>query len=338
MNSIRRAGPGLLKAPKVKAKACFLFPRTQYLLLQEEYYNVGLTFELFLRAFGELDILHEDQVTDDKLNGYKVLVLGDVKLLPLKVARNIESFVRKGGIVIADCVPGMDARKQPMEGMAKLFGVSHAATNRLVQEGQWVPFAALPPKMSFPPPAGQKKQEVRKDSVNGTAFDRHFVFPLVSPRACTVTDGKVVLKMQSGLPALLCRKTGKGAAWFFGFCIQDSYFNTWKNTDTAGRRELRELIGDVFRDAKIQSHIHSSNPDIEAAVRASAKEGYVFIINHEAERPATSVHIAGLEFRIGKIVDLESGEPIAFSRKDGAVEFTINAALGKTRLLKLLPE
>jgi hypothetical protein len=338
MNSIRRAGPGLLKAPKVKANACFLFPRTQYLLLQEEYYNVGLTFELFLRAFGELDILHEDQVTDDKLNGYQVLVLGDVKLLPLKVAKDIASFVRKGGIVIADCVPGMDAAKQPMEVMATLFGVSHAATGRLVQEGQWVPFAALPPKMSFPPPAGQKKEEARKDSVNGRAFDRHFVFPLVSPRACTVTDGKVVLKTLSGQPALLCRKTGKGAAWLFGFCIQDSYFNTWKNKDSAGRQELQDLISDVFRDAKVQSHIRSSNPDIEAAVRANAKEGYVFIINHEAERPGTSVRVAGLEFRIGKIIDIESGKPIAFIRKEDAAEFTINAAFGTTRLLKLLPE
>ena len=26
----------------------------------------GLSFELFLRAFGELDILHEEQVTDER--------------------------------------------------------------------------------------------------------------------------------------------------------------------------------------------------------------------------------------------------------------------------------
>ena len=50
--------------------------------LQEEYFNVGLSYELFLRAFGELDILHEEQVTDDALDGYQVLVLFDVKLLP----------------------------------------------------------------------------------------------------------------------------------------------------------------------------------------------------------------------------------------------------------------
>jgi hypothetical protein len=335
MNVIRQAGPGLLKAPKVKARACFLFPRTQYLLLQEEYFNVGLTFELFLRAFGELDIIHEDQITDDKLNGYRVLVLGDVKLLPAKVAGYIGSFVRKGGILIADCVPGMDAGKQPLETMAKLFGVSDAATDRLHREGQWVPFAALPPKMSFAPPAGQKEEEVRKDGVEGSAFDRRFAFPVVSPRPCKLKGGKAVLKMQSGQPGLVYQETGKGKAWLFGFCLQDTYFNTWKNNDTAGRRELRDLIGDVFRDSKIQSHICSSNPDIEADVRANDTEGYVFIINHEADKPGTSVRLAGLGFHIGNIMDLESGEPIAFNRKDGAVEFNIDAAFGTTKLLKL---
>ena len=40
----------------------------------------------------------------------------------------------------------------------------------LSEEGQWVPFAALPAKMSFPPPAGQKEEEPRKDRVNGNRF------------------------------------------------------------------------------------------------------------------------------------------------------------------------
>ena len=56
MRVIQKAGPGLLQAPKVKAKAGFVFPRSQYLQLQEECFNVGLAFELFQRAFGELDI------------------------------------------------------------------------------------------------------------------------------------------------------------------------------------------------------------------------------------------------------------------------------------------
>ena len=73
--------------------------------LNEEYFNVGLTFELCMRAFGEMDIIHEEQLTDEKMNGYDILVLADVKMLPAQAAVCIDRFVRRGGMVIADCVP-----------------------------------------------------------------------------------------------------------------------------------------------------------------------------------------------------------------------------------------
>jgi len=73
MGIIQKVGHDIVKLPRFKAMPALFFPRTQYLLLQEEYYNVGLSYELFLRAFGELDILHEEQITDEKLNGYKAV-------------------------------------------------------------------------------------------------------------------------------------------------------------------------------------------------------------------------------------------------------------------------
>jgi hypothetical protein len=119
--------------------------------------------------------------------------------------------------------------------------------------------------------------------------------------------------------------------------MQDTYFETFKKGDIAGRQELRDLIGDVFRETGVRSHIYSSNPDIEASVRANGREGYVFIINHEAVSPGTSVRLADLDFHIGKIVDVESGKEISFVRKEGAVEFDIEAPIGGTRLLRVKP-
>jgi hypothetical protein len=335
MKVIQKEGAGLLKAPKVKAKACFLFPRTQYLQLQEEYYNVGLTFELFLRAFGEMDILHEEQITDDRLNGYKVLVLADVKLLPEKVARHIASFVQKGGIVISDCVPRMDAFKQPLHVMTNLFGVSHSATGRIEQEGQWVPFTALAPKMSFPPDTDEKIRPVHFDSLHSKAFGNSYRFRVVSPRASQVTTGTTALTMNSGTAALITRKVGKGKTYLFGFCIQDTYFRTWKNHDLKGREDLRSLVSAVFHDAGVRSHIYSSNPDIEASVRANKKQGYIFIINHESSEPQTTVRLADLDFPVGKITDVESGHSIPFTASGGLIDFKIKSLFGTTRLLKV---
>ena len=112
----------------MKAKAGFVFPRSQYLQLQEECFNVGLSFELFLRAFGELDIVHEDQLKDNQFAGYQALVLCDVKLLAEEAANNLERFVRRGGVVIADCVPQLNEYKKPLNSLMPLFGVSSAAT------------------------------------------------------------------------------------------------------------------------------------------------------------------------------------------------------------------
>jgi len=336
MKIIQKAGKGLLMAPKVKSKACFLFPRSQYLLLQEEYFNVGLSYELFLRAFGELDILHEEQITDDKLNGYKVLVMADVKLLPQEVARRIDVFVKKGGIVITDCIPQMDANKQPLQVMTQLFGVSHADTGRLVQQGQWVPFATLPPKLSFPPANENQVMEIKDGDVKGKAFGSVYDFHTISPRAAEVTSGTILLKTGSGQSALLRRKSGKGTVYFLGFCIQDTYFRTWKNNDSAGRRQLQDLVSHIFRDAAVYPHIHSSNPDIEASVRANKKEAYVFVINHESGDPGTVVKLADLGFRIRKITDIKTGNQILFSKNKNSVEFSIQSPFGTTRLLKVV--
>lgn len=336
MKLLQKAGPGLLRAPKVKARACFLFPRTQYLQLQEEYYNVGLTFELFLRAFGELDILHEEQVTDDNLNGYDMLVLADVKLLPEKVARHIEAFVRKGGTVVADCVPQLNELKEPFDVMNGLFGVSGADTRRIRNDGQWVPFTTLPPKLSFPPPADRVSEPVRTDRVSGQVFGSPYHFGVVSPRALTVSKGNVLLSTESGQPALVRNALGRGKAYLLGFCLQDTYFGTWKHADVPGRDQLRMLLGNIIRDSKVVAHVSSSNPEIEASLRANASEGYLFVINHEATKPDAVIRLSELPFSVKRIVDIDSGEDVAFTRKNGVVTLKVLAPFATTRLMKVV--
>jgi hypothetical protein len=335
LNTIRKAGPGLLEAPKMKARACFLFPRTQYLQLQEEYFNVGLSFELFLRTFGELDIIHEDQVRDGKLSGYDILILCDVKLLPVEVAKQIVQFTRKGGSVISDCVPVMDAFKQPTDIMLKLFGVKSAETGRIVQEGHWVPYTKMPPVMVFLPPEGYKTPGVKTDAVSGNAFNESYQFKVASPRACKVSEGKVAISMESGLPALVIKKAGKGKAYLFGFCIQDTYFRTWKEGDSASREDLMRILGNVLHSTGVNSHIWSSNPGIEAAIRSNSHEGYLFIINHEENQPETQVKLRGLEFIPSQIVNIENELPVDFKNVNEEVELSIIAPLGTTKVFRI---
>ena len=75
----------------------------------------------------------------------------------------------------------------------------------------------------------------------------------------------------------------------------------------------------------------------EASLRANAKEGFLFVINHEALSPQTVVSLDGLEFPVARIVDLENGNDVPQTRADGAVRLKVDTALGVTRLFHVLP-
>jgi beta-galactosidase GanA len=322
--------------PKVKARACMLYPRTQTVQMQEEYFNVGLSYELFLRAFGELDILHEEQVKDDRLDGYQVLVLFDVTLLPAEVARRIASFVEHGGVVIADCVPGMDAYKQPMKVMEDLFGVTRAKTDRVRRAGHWVPRVTGSPAWDMRPAQSPDESKVATDAVRGTVLGQPLDLTLVSPRPATVTSGEVLLKTAAGQPAVVSHNVGKGRVFLLGFCCQDTYFRTWQDDKPATREQLAGLLYRMTSVAGVQAHVRSSNPDIEASVRANGTEGFLFVINHEAAQPDAAISLADLGFEIGRIVDLASGQSVRFTAQKGAVELPLSVPIGQTRVLHIL--
>ncbi len=336
MRLLQKAGPRLLKTPKMKAKACMLFPRTQYIQLQQEYFDVGLSFELFLRSFGELDILHEDQVTDDTLCGYELLLLCDVQLLPETVAEHIASFVRKGGVVIADCAPHLNEQRQPMHTMEELFGVDDVHTDRIRRAGHWIPYKTQPPAWAYLPENHPDESVFTTDRLHTKALGVELDLQLVSPRPCRVTTGEVLASTTSGQPAVVHRRVERGQVFLLGFCLLDTYFQTFENENLAARTQLRDLLHAMPAAAGIRSHVVSSNAEIEAALRANPQEGFLFLINHEGSDPATTVQIADLPFQLGTITDLESGEPVTFTRKDAhSVSLESSVPLGEVRLCLL---
>ncbi|MBN2377003.1 MAG: hypothetical protein JXD22_11410 [Sedimentisphaerales bacterium] len=333
---IQKAGGKLLQTPKVKAKACMLFPRTQYIQMQEEYFNVGISFELFLRAFGELDILHEEQITDDTLDGYEILVLFDVKLLPKKVAEHIASFVNKGGIVIADSVPNLDEFKKPMPLLEELFGITEGKTDRIKRTGHWVPHKNIhEPAWHYRPADAPDESIFTSDTLKGQVLGQMLDLKLVSPRPCRVTTGQTLIKTGTDQPGLVRHPSGQGQTFLLGFCLQDTYFTTFQEENATGRDQLRGLLHAITRATKVQPHVYSSNPQVEASLRANDQEGYLFVINHEAQMDDTVVQLADLDFQIGKITDLADNHDMPFTRKNGIVELKTNAATGQTRLLRL---
>jgi hypothetical protein len=311
-----------------------LFPRTQTVQVQEEYFNVCLSFELFLRAFGELDILHEEQIKDERLDGYQVLVLFDVTMLPADVAKRIATFVENGGVVIADCVPGLDANRKPTAVMEELFGVKNAQTGRIHRSGHWLPVANGEAHW-VERRDDNNESKFATDAVQGSVLGQPVDLTLVSPRPGTVTTGEILLKTASGQPAVVARSVGKGRVFQLGFCLQDTYFQMWQDNKPAARDQLAGLLHAMTTAAGVRAHVRSSNADVEASVRANAKEGILFVINHEAASPDAVVQLADLGFDIAQIVDLSDGKPVSFTKKEGLTELSVSVPLGETRLLQI---
>ena len=336
---LQKAGARLLQTPKVKAKACMLWPRTQYIQMQQEYFNVGLSFELFLRAFGELDVLHEDQVTDDALNGYEIVLLFDVELLPENVAEHLVHFVEAGGMVIADCVPRLNASRKPMPIMEELFGVKDATGGRITRMGHWVPYKDIAPVWANRPENFPDESIFTTDTIKGSLLDTGLDLTVVSPRPCIATTGEVLIETGAGIPGVIYRKVQDGHVFLMNFCLQDTYFKTWEDDNRLARYQLQSLLIFMAIKAYVRPHVGSSNREIEASVRANDKEGFLFVINHETNDAETGVYLADLPFSIDTIVDLASNTPLPFRRsgKD-EIELSLSVPLGEVRLCHLKPK
>lgn len=334
LKTLQKASPALLETKPVRARAAMLFPRTQCVQLQEEYWNVALSFETFQRAFGECDVVHEEQVARDGIGNYQILLLFDVKLLPLGVLTRIEEFVDSGGIVIADCMPNQDELRCPTNSMDKLFGVSDADTTRILWPTKMHPEEAKDPKLSVPiPPATQPSDRVR-----GSCDECVFDFPVVSPRKATPTHGRVLLRMASGAPALV---ETAGRTYFLGFCVQDTVFEAYRTGDVRTVRQIASLFDLLARKNHIRSHVHSTNPDIEVAVRANDRVAFLFIISHEPRDSADAhIRVEDLPFTIRSAVDIETGDTVSLlnvAENCNQVRLRVSAPTGSTRLVSLHP-
>ena len=167
----------------------------------------------------------------------------------------------------------------------------------------------------------------------------------MTPRNCVASDSKVVCSTDSNQPLLLQKETGKGKTYLLGFCLQDTYFQTWKAEDLNSRTQLYDLMHNIFADSKILSHSYSSNPDMEVTVRSNGKDAFVFVINHESPNAITDVTLADLGFEPGEIQDVEWGRsdrPVLFKKEGNTIKFTVLAVegtpTGVTRLLKITPK
>ncbi|HET8637892.1 MAG TPA: hypothetical protein VFL96_13675, partial [Acidobacteriaceae bacterium] len=102
------------------------------------------------------------------------------------------------------------------------------------------------------------------------------------------------------------------------------------------RAALVRLIRAVTKRAAVAPNIFSSNPVIEACLRANEQDAYVLVINHEAEQPRTSVRIENPKFGVKEIFNLTENRKQDFQKTGEAIAFDIEAPRERPQLLHLL--
>src|SRR5439155_19068414 len=147
---------------------------------------------------------------------------------------------------------------------------------------------------------------------------------MVSPRRCTPAGGEVLLKADNGQPGLIRSRSGRGRAYLLGFCLQDTLFQAWETADRGTLNEINGLLDAIAQDAGVRAHVHSSNGDIEAVVRARQTDGFIFVIAHEPAGPETHIRLRDLPFDVAKVVDVENDQEIPMTRAGDSLEISLN--------------
>ena len=114
----------------------------------------------------------------------------------------------------------------------------------------------------------------------------------------------------------------------------------WKGEEGPLSEEiLRDTVDNIREHGFTGIEAPTHRPaEIEATLRANQREGFLFIINHEAKSPETTVQMADLPFPIGAITDLGSGQPLAFTREgQDKIKLDFSVPLGEVLLCLLTP-
>ncbi len=301
MTEVQGLAPLLTRSRVPRAHAAFLFPRTQHVLLQEEYWNVMVALEAFRQAAGELDCIHEEQLGKGTLSEYKVLVLFDIHLLRRRDAELVRDWVQAGGCLIADEVPALDENRQPLGIFETLFGVTGSAA---LQVGP----VALP---------------------GGTA-------ELWGRRSYAAADATTAsLPAVGAWPLLFGKRSGKGQALLLNLPLKECVRDALTRTEAGGAAAaLLDLLRQADAAAGAPGNVTASNPGIEAALRQTPQgTALLFLINHESRDSLTTVSLPRLPPG-GVVRDLISG-----ARIDAGPRYamTLPCPWGETRVLGVFP-
>jgi len=259
-----------------------------------------------------VDLITDEDVAQGKLSRYKVLYMVGQELLEDAVP-NLDKWVRKGGILVADGGGGLlNQYHSSLKQMYELYGLKKAILER--------PIRSIKPKSDLP----------TMNPLDTISFSGEFAGVLKQiPALCYKqtlfpnSDVQTIGRYSDGSVACVMRKVDKGRVLLFGGLVGLAYLkpamaNKVKRLPESFPDDVRQLIIQPLRWANVQQHLVVSDPLVEATLQESSYGQIITLINFRNEPVRVKVRLEGLpqvtdvySVRRGSLtVQYEAGRPV----------------------------
>lgn len=216
------------------------FAKNDYHQAMHRYYNA------LFRAGVNVDMIKPTEAFD----AYRVIIASDLHVLPDPVARSLSEFVRKGGVLLADCRTGVKTETNLCHDRT-LPGLLGDALGITIEE-----YDALPDNEDCP--------ATGRGSMAGAFHALHYA-DWIKVRTAEKLVGYESRHMKA-FAAATRNRYGKGAAYYAGTVMREEAFYDL-------------LIAEVMRAAAIHP-IVKPPPGVEVSVRQARGRKCLFLINH----------------------------------------------------------
>jgi beta-galactosidase len=225
--------------------------------------------------------IQPDFVHVEHINEYPVVYLPYPVMLKQETARKLIAYVRKGGRLICEGLPGYFGDRghvgevQPNLGLDRLFGAHE----------KYVEFT--------PDLLENLTLEVRGSKINGRYFLQEY----------STVGGRIVGTFDNGAAAAVENHFGKGKALLIGTFPSAGYYRH----HSPG---TMEFFAGLLDWGGVAQRVHSSDPTIKARLHEGSGGKYLWVLNPTRETREVTVRFSDRDtgLRTGK--DLWQGRPV----------------------------
>ncbi len=280
-------------------------------------------YDMLTRTHRQFSVIDEKNLEKDELSGYQAIILPNVICLSQAVRDKIRSYVEQGGCLITTLASGFcnaDGSKNDDAEWLKLCGIERV--NKIVGHNAGCGYLRIEDGTLLEGMAGQVTAGFSKNMLDCT-FGKD---AKTIATAYVGMKGRYASFPDTTIPVAVSNPYGKGRVYYIGGGIGQTY-QEFGITDM--KYFIRNILNQCVKDCVQVKNLYES---VEIALREQDNRKLLHFVNYTGQmrRPIENV-IACEDIKVSlacgqkvsKVHSLYCGQELAFTQKDGRIEFTL---------------